>query len=186
VRFGAEPSLALGGQSVYYGTVDATPLFVVLLGELRRWGLDQDELDRLLPHADRALEWIVDRGDRDGDLFVEYQRATDRGLANQGWKDSWDGVTFADGTVARGPIALCEVQGYAYAAFLARAGLAAEKGDNATFDLWTDRAARLKEGVQLSVLAARAGLFRARAGRRKASGGLAGLQHGPLPVEWHR
>ena len=145
VRFGAEPALALGGQSVYYGTADATPLFVVLLGELRRWGLADDELDRLLPHADRALEWVVDRGDRDGDLFVEYQRATDRGLANQGWKDSWDGVTFADGTIARGPIALCEVQGYAYAAFLARAGLAAEKGDNARFDLWTDRAAQLKE-----------------------------------------
>ena len=145
VRFGAEPALALGGQSAYYGTADATPLFVVLLGELHRWGLDQDELDRLLPHADRALEWVVDRGDRDGDLFVEYQRATDRGLANQGWKDSWDGVTFADGTVARGPIALCEVQGYAYAAFLARAGLAAEKGDDASFELWTDRAVRLKE-----------------------------------------
>jgi glycogen debranching enzyme len=145
VRFGAEPALALGGESVYYGTADATPLFVVLLGELRRWGLDEHELDRLLPHADRALEWVVDRGDRDGDLFVEYQRATDRGLANQGWKDSWDGVTFADGTVARGPIALCEVQGYAYAAFLARAGLAAEQGDGETVDLWTDRAARLKE-----------------------------------------
>jgi glycogen debranching enzyme len=145
VRFGAEPSLALGGKSVYYGTADATPLFVVLLGELRRWGLDRAEVERLLPHADRALEWIVDRGDRDADLFVEYQRATDRGLANQGWKDSWDGVTFADGTVARGPIALCEVQGYAYAAFLARAELAAEAGDASTERLWSDRAARLKE-----------------------------------------
>ena len=74
----------------------------MLLGELRRWGLAGDEVDRLLPHADRALEWIVEHGDRDGDGFVEYQRATDRGLANQGWKDSWDGVTFADGTVADG------------------------------------------------------------------------------------
>jgi glycogen debranching enzyme len=145
VRFGAEPSLALGGKSVYYGTADATPLFVVLLGELSRWGLDRAEIDRLLPNADRALAWVTDRGDRDGDLFIEYQRKTDRGLANQGWKDSWDGVTFADGTVARGPIALCEVQGYAYAAFQARAHLAAEIGDAATFQLWTDRAARLKE-----------------------------------------
>jgi glycogen debranching enzyme len=145
VRFGAEPALALGGRSVYYGTVDATPLFVVLLGELRRWGLERAEVERLMPHAERALTWIVERGDRDGDGFVEYQRATDRGLVNQGWKDSWDGITFADGTVARGPIALCEVQGYAYAAFLARAHFAWEAGDEPTFRLWADRATRLKE-----------------------------------------
>jgi glycogen debranching enzyme len=145
VRFGAEPALALGGSSVYYGTADATPLFVVLLGELRRWGLAGDEVDRLLPHAERALRWIVERGDRDGDLFVEYQRATDRGLANQGWKDSWDGVTFADGTVASGPIALCEVQGYTYAAYLARAHFAWEAGDDEARQTWAGRAAALKK-----------------------------------------
>ena len=144
VRFGAEPSLALGGSSVYYGTADATALFVVLLGELRRWGLANDEVERLMPHAERALEWLVNRGDRDGDGFVEYQRATDRGLANQGWKDSWDGVTFADGTVATGPIALCEVQGYTYAAYLARAHFAWEAGDEAGRQEWADRAAALK------------------------------------------
>jgi glycogen debranching enzyme len=145
VRFGAEPSLALGGRTVYYGTADATPLYVVLLGELRRWGIDRDQVDALLPHAERALQWVLEYGDRDGDLFVEYQRATDRGLANQGWKDSWDGVNFADGTIPEGPIALCEVQGYCYAAFLARAHFAWEDGDSEGHTLWSRRAARLKE-----------------------------------------
>jgi glycogen debranching enzyme len=144
VRFGAEPSLVLGGRSRYYGTADATPLFVVVLGELRRWGLAAHEVSALLPHADRALDWVVNHGDRDGDLFVEYQRATDRGLVNQGWKDSWDGVTFADGTVARAPIALCEVQGYVYAAFVARAHFAWELGDEAGRRMWSERAAALK------------------------------------------
>jgi glycogen debranching enzyme len=117
----------------------------MLLGELRRWGLARDEVDALLPHADRALDWLINYGDRDRDLFVEYQRATDRGLANQGWKDSRDGVNFADGTLAQPPIALCEVQGYTYSAFLARAHFAWEMGDDAARDLWVRRAARLRE-----------------------------------------
>ncbi|PRX50899.1 glycogen debranching enzyme [Prauserella shujinwangii] len=145
VRFGADVSLALGGSSVYYGTVDATPLFVMLLGELSRWGIGRDEVEALLPHADRALEWIDRYGDRDGDGFVEYARATERGLVNQGWKDSWDGVNFADGRIAEPPIALCEVQGYVYAAFVARAELADTFGDPEGGRYWRQRAARLKE-----------------------------------------
>ena len=129
VRFGADPGLALGGRRIYYGSVDATPLFVVLVGELRRWGLAPEEVRALLPHVDRALEWIDRYGDADGDGFVDYRRHTDRGLANQGWKDSWDGVTFADGRMARAPIALAEVQGYVYAAYLVRADLARGVGD---------------------------------------------------------
>jgi glycogen debranching enzyme len=144
VRFGAEPELALGGSTVYYGTADATALFVILLGELRRWGLAEDEVDELLPHAERALAWLVRRGERGADGFVTYQRATDRGLVNQGWKDSWDGVTFADGTVASGPIALCEVQGYTYAAYLARAHFAWEAGDSSARQQWAARATALK------------------------------------------
>ncbi|HUI50097.1 MAG TPA: glycogen debranching N-terminal domain-containing protein, partial [Acidimicrobiia bacterium] len=89
MRFGETASLALGGGRVYYGTVDATPLFVMLVGELSRWGSRRDEVDALLPAADAALEWISEFGDRDGDGYVEYQRTTDRGLENQGWKDSW-------------------------------------------------------------------------------------------------
>ena len=101
----------------------------MLLGELRRWGLARELVDELLPNADRALEWIDDFGDADGDGYVEYQRATDRGLANQGWKDSWDGIRYADGRVADAPIALCEVQAYVYSAYLARAHFALEAGD---------------------------------------------------------
>jgi glycogen debranching enzyme len=145
VRVGADTALAIGGSTVYYGSADATPLFVMVLGELRRWGVAREEVDALLGHADRAVEWLVEYGDRDGDLFVEYQRETDRGLENQGWKDSHDGVTFADGTLAQPPIALCEVQAYAYAAFLARAYFAWEVGDEETQQRWVRRATALRE-----------------------------------------
>ena len=94
VRFGNATSLSLGGGSVYYGSVDATPLFVMLLGELRRWGLMSDDVDSLLPAADRALSWIEHLGDRDGDGYIEYQRHTPEGLGNQGWKDSWGRDSF--------------------------------------------------------------------------------------------
>jgi glycogen debranching enzyme len=77
------------------------------------------------------LQWVDRFGDRDGDGFVEYQRATDRGLQNPGWKDSWDGITFADGRVAEAPIALGEVQGYVYDAFRMRAELAEDMGNAA-------------------------------------------------------
>ena len=133
-----------GGVHVSYSSVDATPLFVMLLGELRRWGLAWSDVEDLLPAADRALEWIVTLGDRDGDGFVEYQRATDRGMRNQGWKDSRDGISFADGTLAEPPIALCEVQGYVYGAFLARAHFAREAHDEPLAREWAQRAAALK------------------------------------------
>ncbi len=145
MRFGMQASLWLGGSSVYYGTVDATPLFVMLLGELRRWGLDREIVDELLPHADRALDWIVNYGDRDGDGFVEYGRNTELGLANQGWKDSFDGITFADGTMAEPPIALAEVQGYAYAAFLAKSHFCTEREDTAGAEYWAQRGQDLKD-----------------------------------------
>jgi glycogen debranching enzyme len=144
MRFGEAASLSLGGGSIYYGTVDATPLFVMLLGELRRWGLSRRPVDDLLPNADRALEWIEGMGDRDGDGYVEYQRATDRGLVNQGWKDSWDGIRYADGRLPQAPIALCEVQAYVYGAYLARAHFAAEAGDDAVRDRYRRKAADLK------------------------------------------
>ncbi|PSL51625.1 glycogen debranching enzyme [Saccharothrix carnea] len=145
MRFGADASLALGGSNVYYGTADATPLFVMLLGELSRWGIDREQVEALIPHVDRALEWVEHYGDRDGDGFVEYQRATERGLVNQGWKDSWDGVNFADGRIARGPIALCEVQGYVYNAYLARACICEDFEDRDGARRWRDRAELFKE-----------------------------------------
>lgn len=144
MRFGDAPSLSLGGGSIYYGTADATPLFVMLLGELRRWGLAREVVDELLPNAERALEWIENHGDLDGDGYVEYQRMTDRGLANQGWKDSADGIRYRDGTIAHAPIALCEVQAYVYSAYLARAHFAREAGDETTFERYRSKATRLK------------------------------------------
>ncbi len=144
MRFGTAAEHALGGGHAYYGTADATALFVMLLGELRRWGLEQREADALLPHADRALEWIENYGDADGDGFVEYRRGTGQGLVNQGWKDSPDAITFAGGQIARPPIALAEVQGYSYAAYIARAELARERDDGAGARRWAQKAAALK------------------------------------------
>ncbi len=144
MRFGETASLALGGGRVYYGTVDATPLFVMLVGELSRWGSRREEVDALLPAADAALQWITDYGDRDGDGYVEYQRTTDHGLQNQGWKDSWDSMRFADGSLASTPIALCEVQGYVYAALIARSHSATEAGDDDLATSLTVRALDLK------------------------------------------
>lgn len=143
VRLGVTAGRSLGGTA-YYGTADATPLFVALLGELSRWGLSRDVIRPLLPHADRALDWIEKYGDRDGDGFVEYCRPNDHGLVNQGWKDSWDGINFADGAIAEPPIALCEVQGYVYSAYIGRSLLAKWSGNAALEQHWADRAAELK------------------------------------------
>ncbi|EID10702.1 amylo-alpha-1,6-glucosidase [Mycolicibacterium phlei] len=144
IRRGPASTAALGG-SVYYGSVDATPLFVMLLAECWRWGADEAFVRSLLPAADAALDWAVRYGDRDGDGFIEYQRATDRGLLNQGWKDSFDGITFASGRAAEPPIALCEVQGYQYAALLARTELAEAFGEPATAARMRDRAEALRK-----------------------------------------
>ena len=144
VRLGVTAGLSLGGTA-YYGTVDATPLFVTLLGELSRWGLGADIIDSLLPHADRAISWMEKYGDRDGDGFIEYQRPNSHGLINQGWKDSWDGINFADGRIAETPIALCEVQAYAYGAYVGRSLLARAAGDTAVERRCADRAEALKE-----------------------------------------
>jgi glycogen debranching enzyme len=151
VRLGPEAALALGGGTTYYGTADATPLFVMLIGELDRWGgLPDNDRRTLVAAADRALQWIGEYGDADGDGFVEYRRHTDRGLVNQGWKDSFDGVNHADGHLASPPIALCEVQAYVYAAYQARAGLAEADGDSATAQQWWSKAARLKAAFNLA------------------------------------
>lgn len=131
LRRGPERTHALGGQH-YYGSADATPLFVMLLGECWRWGIDETAVRALLPAADAAVRWMREYGDRDGDGFIEYRRATDKGLVNQGWRDSWDGINDEEGHLGEAPLALCEVQGYAYAAYLARAELAEAFGDAET------------------------------------------------------
>jgi len=105
-----------GLPPLYYGSVDSTPLWVCLLHDAWQWGLPAEQVRELLPNLEAALAWLADDGDPDGDGFLEYVDESGRGLANQGWKDSGDAVRFADGTYAAPPVALCEVQGYAYEA----------------------------------------------------------------------
>lgn len=129
---------------VYYGTIDATPLWIVLLHDAWRAGLPDDRVRTLLPHLGPALGWMRDHGDADGDGFLEYLDTTGTGLANQGWKDSGDSVRWHSGELAEGPIALSEVQGYAYRAALAGAALL-DAFDMTGGDGWRAWAARLRE-----------------------------------------
>ena len=122
----------------YYGSVDATPLFLILLSEVFNWTADEELVKELLPAAHRALDWIDRYGDLDSDGFVEYLRRSPKGLDNQGWKDSWDANMHRDGTVAQPPMALVEVQGYVYDAKYRMASLLRAFGD-------TQRADRLKK-----------------------------------------
>jgi glycogen debranching enzyme len=115
----------------YYGSVDATPLFVILAAAYYERTGDQAFIESILPNIELALQWIDRYGDIDGDGFVEYARRSLKGLVHQGWKDSQDTVFHADGTLADGPIALCEVQGYVYAAKRGAAEIAAMFGDTA-------------------------------------------------------
>jgi glycogen debranching enzyme len=113
----------------YYGAVDTTPLFLMVAGGYYRWTLDLDTMARLRPALDAALAWIDEWGDRDGDGFIEYQRRAPAGLVNHGWKDSHDSIVHADGSLAQGPVALVEVQGYVYEAKLRIADVYEALGD---------------------------------------------------------
>ena len=130
---------------LYYGSVDATPLFVVLAGAYYDRTGDREFLESIWPNVQRALAWIDEYGDRDGDGFVEYARCSPNGLVQQGWKDSNDSVFHRDGTLAPGPIALCEVQGYVYQARQAGARLARLFGDSDRAQLLDRQAERLKQ-----------------------------------------
>ena len=128
----------------YYGSADATPLFVMLAHAYFERTGDATTIEALWPHIIAALHWIESDGDLDGDGFIEYARASKSGLIQQGWKDSWDSVFHQDGTLAEAPIALCEIQGYAYAAWTGAADLAASRGDAVQAERWRERAASLK------------------------------------------
>jgi len=128
---------------LYYGTVDATALWVCLLHDAWRWGLNPEEVRALLPSLRRALAWMRDHGDADGDGLLEYVDRSGHGLANQGWKDSGDSVQWRDGTLADGPIALCEVQAYAYEAATHAADLLDHFGDDGASE-WRNWAATLR------------------------------------------
>ncbi|MFI2486919.1 glycogen debranching N-terminal domain-containing protein [Promicromonospora kroppenstedtii] len=117
---------------LYYGSVDSTPLWICLLADAWRAGMPDDEVTALLPALRGALTWLVEHGDSDGDGFLDYIDRSGRGLANQGWKDSGDSIQWRHGALADGPIALCEVQGYAYEAALAGADLLEAFGPEAS------------------------------------------------------
>ena len=128
----------------YYGSIDSTPLFLCLLGAYAAVTGDLKLPAELWSNVERALEWIERWGDRDGDLFLEYIRLTPKGLANQGWKDSFDSISHADGSLARAPIALCEVQAYVYAAYVSIAELAIRLGRAQMAAILTTRAKDLR------------------------------------------
>jgi glycogen debranching enzyme len=132
----------------YFGSVDATPLWLVLLHETWRWTGDAELVRELLPHAERALGWIDAYGDVDGDGFVEYGRHSPKGLVNQGWKDSGDGVPWPDGRRPVPPIALVEVQGYVYDAKVRMADLFQSFGDPARADVLRSEAAALQAAIR--------------------------------------
>jgi glycogen debranching enzyme len=129
----------------YYGTVDATPLFVMLAGAYYERTGDRELIKQIWPNIRAALDWIDNYGDRDGDGFVEYAAHGTRGLVQQGWKDSNDSIFHADGSIAEPPIALCEVQGYVYAAKLAAARLSAVMGDFASSQALQEQARTLRD-----------------------------------------
>jgi glycogen debranching enzyme len=114
IRFGELTAFGERPHSPYFGTADATPLYPVLLDEYERWTGDSDLVRELEAPTRAALEWIDRYGDRDGDGYVEYERALESGLENQCWKDSWNSILFKDGSLASLPRATCEIQGYVY------------------------------------------------------------------------
>ncbi len=129
----------------YYGSIDSTPLFLWLLGRCVATTGNLAFAEELWPNAERALEWIERWGDRDGDGYVEYINKTPRGLANQGWKDSFDAISHANGELASPPIALAEVQGYVYAAYVSIADVATRLGHSEVASRLSERAAALRK-----------------------------------------
>jgi glycogen debranching enzyme len=127
----------------YYGTADATPLFVMLAHAYFERTGDIDFIDKLWPHLLAALDWIRDNADRHRDGFVVYERRSETGLVHQGWKDSYDAMFHADASLAQPPIAMCEIQGYCYAAWKGAAQLANARGDHKVAAQWSTKAERL-------------------------------------------
>lgn len=128
----------------YYGTIDATPLFLLLTAEYYHWTGDLDFVSSLMPHLNAALNWIKEYGDYDKDSFVEYYQKSSKGIANQGWKDSADSVIHSNGDYAEAPIALVEVQGYVYQALTRLAPIFKSLGHEEQAEVMEKDAAQLR------------------------------------------
>ena len=188
IRSGLLDDADAGEETVYYGSVDATPLFVMLARRARTGGVARRRRSPgCCRTSDRALDWIEDYGDRDGDGFVEYERATDRGLVNQGWKDSFDGITFADGRPGRRPARAGRGAGLR----LRRAARGGPTVSGRTRRRPRPAAATSGPRRSSAVSTRRSGCRTAAAtpsalDARQAAGRRARLQHGALPVDRHR
>ena len=143
----------------YYGSVDATPLFLVLASEVFNWTADEGLIEELMPALHRALEWIDRYGDLDGDGLIEYHRRSPKGLVNQGWKDSWDAIMHPDGSVAQSPVALVEVQGYVYDAKYRMSRLMRHFGEATLADRLKREATELAKRIEKSFWMQRKGFY---------------------------
>jgi glycogen debranching enzyme len=159
LRVGELARTGIVPHTPYYGTVDATPLFLMCAADYHAWTGDLETMRMLRSAFDAALRWIDEFGDRDGDGFIEYERRSPAGLRNQGWKDSHDSVVHADGSLAEGPIALVEAQGYVYRAKLTIAEVYAALGDTDTAQRLRSEAARLREAFNEAFWNAQEGTF---------------------------
>lgn len=145
MRYGEMAALGEVPFQQYYGSIDTTPLFVVLAGQYLKRTNDLLFIAGIWDNILAAMEWIDTFGDPDGDGFIEYERKAVSGLVNQGWKDSYDAVSYEDGQLASSPIALCEIQGYVYEARLQASYIAKRSGHYALADKWEREAEKLKE-----------------------------------------
>jgi glycogen debranching enzyme len=150
LRFGEMTATGEVAFGQNYGSVDATPLLIILLSEYFKWTGDLELLEEMRAPLAAALNWLINYGDMDGDGLIEYCRKTDKGLLNQGWKDSGDAMAHADGTLAQAPIALVEEQGYAADAFRRAAELTRMLGDREQSDQLVARSNELMQKLEQS------------------------------------
>ena len=145
MRLGELAHFKLIPHTPYFGTADATPLYLMVLHDVWQWTGDRALIERTMPIAERCLTWIDECGDRDGDGFQEYQTRSPRGYENMGWKDAGDAVLYPDGTMVKGPKALCELQGYVFAAWQGMAEIFESLGDADRAKTLRAKAAQLSE-----------------------------------------
>ena len=186
MRYGELAHFKLIPHTPYYGTADATPLYLITLHAAWRATGDRALLERHLETAEGCLDWIDNYGDRDGDGFQEYQTRSPVGYENMGWKDSGDSVVYPDGSLVKGPKALCELQGYVYDAWLRMAEVFDALGKPDRAQALRAKAAALFDRFNEAFWDEEQRLLRLHAGWREEEGADRRLQSRPLPVVRHR